>query len=78
MPHYNLYPLLDLITREDPLEISRHLDDALSYMVQFSEHEGHLLGLGYRYILLRAVRDAFYKVALEQIKAELQGDNEPD
>ena len=65
MPHYNLYPLLDLLSREDPLEITRYLDDMLSILVQFSEHEGHLTGLGHRYYLIREIRNAFSATANE-------------
>ncbi|MEM6738153.1 MAG: hypothetical protein AAF620_19005 [Bacteroidota bacterium] len=59
MPHYNLYPLLKLLSHEDPLEIARYLDDLLSFMVELNEYEGRIEGLGHRYQLIRTLRDAF-------------------
>lgn len=71
MPHYNLYPLLELLHREDPLEITRYLDEMLNILVQFSENEGHLNGLGHRYYLLRELRNAFLKTAKDQCHGNL-------
>ena len=65
MPHYNLYPLLDLLSREDPQEITRYLDDTLNVLVQHSEQEGQLVGLGHRYYLIREVRNAFLRASKE-------------
>lgn len=63
MPHYNLYPLLNLLSQEDPLEIARYLDDLLSFMVELNEYEGRIEGLGHRYQLIRMLRDAFIATA---------------
>ena len=71
MPHYNTQPLEDLLDKEDPLEISRYLDETLSILVQFSENEGHLVGLGHRYYLLRELRNAFLKTAKAQYYGNL-------
>ena len=65
MPHYNLYPLLNLLSQEDPLEIARYLDDLLSFMVELNEYEGRIEGLGHRYQLIRALRIALIETTTD-------------
>ena len=76
MPHHPLTALQDLISCEDPIEIGHYIDDAMSYMVQFSDNEGYVTGMGHRYILLREVRNAFYKVAYEQFMDKIGGETD--
>ena len=55
----NLQPLEKLLREEAPLEIARYLDDVMLTLVQQSDNDGHLEGLGHRYYILRTLRNAF-------------------
>ena len=59
----NLHPLEKLLIEEDPLEVTRHLDDMLSILVQYNESQGHLADLGDRYHMIRILRNAFSQTA---------------
>lgn len=55
---FNLSPLEKLLHEEDPLEIAQYLDDVMLTLVQHSDNEGYVEGLGHRYYILRVLRDA--------------------
>ena len=59
----NLQPLEHLLRDEDPLEIARLLDEVLFEMVSYNESMGYPNGLGYRYHLVRLLRNAFSEMA---------------
>ncbi|GAA0893815.1 hypothetical protein GCM10009122_34950 [Fulvivirga kasyanovii] len=59
----NLQPLEHLLRDEDPLEIASLLDEILYEMVSYSESQGNAGGLGYRYHLVRLLRNAFSEMA---------------
>ncbi|MBL6447637.1 hypothetical protein JMN32_15065 [Fulvivirga sp. 29W222] len=61
--HTHLQTLVHLLRDEDPLEIASVLDEILYEMVNYSDSQGSSEGLGYRYHLVRQLRNAFKEIS---------------